>query len=388
MFFFRFRVFGSFDLVVRQYFVRDPKIFKRLAIKDFDYFENHRDFVDAKMDELFANTLFLLQGEKWRQMRTTLSPAFTGTKIRQMFDFVTECCDGIVKHFVKKIEKGEQINIEMKEFFSRYTNDVIASCAFGLKVNSFDDPNNEFFMNGRKMLDFSGIKRTLRVFFTFVVPKISRLFNMRIFDESVTSIFKNIILDTMAHRQKNNIHRPDMVNLLLQLREGNSLRSTEDNVKEISDEFTTVEESDVGNPNITRKWEDHELIAQCLSFFMSGFDTTSFALTFAAYELVVNQDVQQKLYEEIVEVYEKLQGERLSFAVLQNMKYMDQVISETLRKWSIGIQTDRTCSKDYVYDDGKRKFTIEKGSNILVSIYGIHHCLCEPRLINVDLLYL
>lgn len=37
------------------------------------------------------------------------------------------------------------------------------------------------------------------------------------------------------------------------------------------------------------------------------------------------------------------------------------------------MQTDRTCVKDYVYDDGERKFTIEKGSNIIFPIYGLHH---------------
>ncbi len=368
MFFSRFRLFGSFDSAVRLYIIRDPEVFKRIAIKDFEYFQDHRVFIDDKMDELFGNSLFAMHGDKWRQMRATLSPAFTGSKIRQMFELVLECCDIIVTHLVKQIEKGEPINIEMKEFFSRYTNDVIASCAFGLKINSFDDPNNEFFSNSSKVMNFSGFKKSLQIFFTFVVPKISRLFNMRVFDESVTSVFKNIILDTMAQRKKHNIYRPDMVNMLMQLREGNSLQSTE----EISDEYTTAEESDVENSNIARKWTDNELIAQCFLFFLAGFDTTSLALSFAAYELVANQNVQQKLYDEIVEVNGQLQGARLSFAILQNMKYMDQVISETLRKWPISNQIDRTCVKDYVYDDGERKFTIEKGSSMFLNVLGVH----------------
>lgn len=39
-----------------------------------------------------------------------------------------------------------------------------------------------------------------------------------------------------------------------------------------------------------------------------------------------------------------------------------------------GLQVDRLCVKDYVYDDGnKLKFTVEKGTPFLIPIYGIQH---------------
>lgn len=96
-------------------------------------------------------------------------------------------------------------------------------------------------------------------------------------------------------------------------------------------------------------------------------------LSFTAYELVANPDVQQKLYEEIAEMNEHLNGNRISYDGLQKMKYLDQVVSEALRKYPITVQTDRTCVKDYVYDDGdKLRFKIEKGSNIQFSMYSLH----------------
>lgn len=36
-----------------------------------------------------------LHGEEWRQMRATLSPAFTGSKMRLMLDLVSDCADDI-----------------------------------------------------------------------------------------------------------------------------------------------------------------------------------------------------------------------------------------------------------------------------------------------------
>lgn len=71
--------------------------------------------------------------------------------------------------------------------------------------------------------------------------------------------------------------------------------------------------------------------SQCFLFFFAGFDTTSNMLTFLTYELCVNPDIQQKLYEEIIDTNENLDGKRIDYDTLQKMKYMDQVVSEGLR---------------------------------------------------------
>lgn len=91
------------------------------------------------------------------------------------------------------------------------------------------------------------------------------------------------------------------------------------------------------------------------------------------YELSLNPNVQQKLYEEIVETNANLDGKRISYETLQKMKYLDQVVSETLRKWPPALM-DRLCVKEYEcdYGDGE-KFLFEKGIAFWIPVYGIHH---------------
>lgn len=151
-----------------------------------------------------------MHGEEWRQMRATLSPAFTGSRMRKMFDLVSECADEIVDHFTQKAENGEKINVEMKDFFSRYTNDVIATCAFGIKVNSFTNPDNEFFSNGKKLMQPGSFLEILGFIVMVWAPKIAKALKIKP-RESIRLEFKNQILETMDVRQKNNIFRPDMV---------------------------------------------------------------------------------------------------------------------------------------------------------------------------------
>lgn len=77
----------------------------------------------------------MLRGQRWRDMRTTLSPAFTGSKMRQMFQFVVECSEQTVKILQKECQEStKQYAPEMKDVFTRFTNDVIATSAFGIKV--------------------------------------------------------------------------------------------------------------------------------------------------------------------------------------------------------------------------------------------------------------
>lgn len=59
-------------------------------------------------------------------------------------------------------------------------------------------------------------------------------------------------------------------------------------------------------------------------------------LAFTAYEIAANPDVQQKLYEEVVNTNEQLGGKGITYDALQKMKYLDQVICEVLRKWPPG----------------------------------------------------
>lgn len=56
-------------------------------------------------------------------------------------------------------------------------------------------------------------------------------------------------------------------------------------------------------------------------------------MSFIAYELMVSPDCQTKLQQEIDELNEKIAGEPVNYNQIQGMKYMDQVVCETLRKW-------------------------------------------------------
>lgn len=371
---FVFRIFGLFDLRSPVYFLRDPDVIKQLVVKDFDHFEDHKTFVDEKSDRLFGNSLFMLTGHRWREMRATLSPGFTGSKMRQMFEMIMECVSYMSDHFLANIDASGRIDCEMKEMFSRYSNDVIASAAFGCRVNSFEDKENDFIQAGKQFLNINKPSTMIKVFLFTIIPS-SWLapFDIQFTSKKISNFFRTMVFGTMEIREREGIYRPDMINILSNVRQGKYEKNASSEVDAVNtDGFATVEESNIGKAAVRRKWNDDEIIAQCFLFFIAGFDTTSTFLSILTYELAINPDMQKRLYEEVIE-YDRLSNGKITYDNLQKMKYMDMVVSEGLRRWPPGAFTDRVCVKDYKYDDGKYKFTIEKGTSLWIAMSALHH---------------
>lgn len=49
---------------------------KFLAVKEFDYFADHRSVIDADMDPLFGKVLTALKGQKWKGSKFKLVKSF------------------------------------------------------------------------------------------------------------------------------------------------------------------------------------------------------------------------------------------------------------------------------------------------------------------------
>ena len=112
---------------------------------------------------------------------------------------------------------------------------------------------------------------------------------------------------------------------------------------------------------------------RCSPQFLAGFDTTSNTLALASYELAVNDDVQRKLREEILETEKTKSGETVTYDELQKMKYLDKVVSEVLRKWPPAIFVERVAVKDYNMDVDDLALKIRKGQRCMIPIYALHH---------------
>lgn len=363
------KLYGMFAFREPSVVVRDPDTLKQITIKDFEFFED-KQLIGNESDKLIGKSLIMLKGTKWHDMRSTLSPAFTGSKMRLMFDLIIENSINMATEMKKK---NTTLELDMKSLFNKLTIDMTANSAFGIKINSFEDPNNQFYVMAENLLNFNRPKTIIKFAFLNLLPRLAKLMDLQLFDDEVAAFFRGMVMSNMETRAKEGIFRPDLINLLMQIRKGENIQSTAADDNKGTDGFATVEEFSAGKKSSKVEYTDEEIVAQCFLFFFAGFDPISNHLGFTTYELAVNPDVQQKLFEEITEVEFGLNGKKITYDQLQKMKYLDMVISESLRKWPPIALTDRLCVKDYMYEEDGVKLKIKKGMMVAVPSISLHY---------------
>ncbi|CAH1645261.1 unnamed protein product [Spodoptera littoralis] len=369
------RFVGRYEFNKEIILVRDLELVKKITVKDFEHFIDHR-FVFGNSESYFSRNLLSLRGQEWKDMRSTLSPAFTSSKMRLMVPFMVEVGDQMMRSLNKIIKESKNgfVDIDCKDLTTRYANDVIASCAFGLKVDSHNDKNNSFYALGKETSTLN-FRKVLNSFVLVVAPVVGEFFKLDILSEDSKKAFKSLVLDTMENRELKNIIRPDMIHLLMEAKKG---KLTHEDIKsnDVAAGFATVTESAVGKKAVNREWSDGDLVAQAVLFFIAGFETVSSGMSFLLHELAMNPDVQERLAQEIKETDAK-NGGKFDFNSIQNMVYMDMVVSEVLRFWPPALALDRLCTKDYNVGKPNAKaekdYIVRKGTGVWVPIYPIHH---------------
>lgn len=291
--------------------------------------------------------------------------------MRLIFKLINQLGMRMTNSIRAKIAKEGNNECEFKELAKKLTVDIIGSTAFGLEINSIENPENEFNRIAEKTDALTKPIMLLKFIGFFLFPKLMALLGIKFFDDETNAFFTYAIKETFKAREKEGSSmRHDMIDLLIQARKG-TLKH--DEVLDQNEGFAVVEEHDVLKAKNKREWNDDEITAQCFIFFFAGFETISTAMTLIAYELVKDPEIQGKLQAEIDKVHDSLKGGDFTYEHLYKMKYMDQVISETLRIHPPVPFVDRVCTKDYTLEYDNKKVNIEVGRSFLIPIYGIHH---------------
>lgn len=92
-----------------------------------------------------------------------------------------------------------------------------------------------------------------------------------------------------------------------------------------------------------------------------------------SHELAIQKNIQEKLYNEIKATESELNGKQLTYDVLSKMKYLDMILSETLRRWTPVNSTERACTKPYVLENSDgTKVQLNVNDGLWIAISSIH----------------
>lgn len=181
-----YRYFGGYFSTHPTLFVTDVDLAKQMYVKDFEYFSDRVDILLSHSDPMFKKNLLAAKGKEWKQLRQTVSPAFTNVKMKNMFILIAET----TKKFVRYFDDMNQdiMEVEMKETYCKFTNDVISSCAFGAQCDSFKNPDNEIYRLGKVVLSSTPFN-PLWVMFVALFPKLNKVSSLRYLFDFYSTVF-------------------------------------------------------------------------------------------------------------------------------------------------------------------------------------------------------
>jgi cytochrome P450 len=278
---------------------------------------------------LFGNGLVTSEGEFWRGQRKLVQPAFHRRRLDALFAMMVERTNDCARRLGEAARAG--VAVDVGPIFSHLTLDIISRAMFSTDVEGLAaDVSRHIATLNEYALRMLRNPWLLLLPRTFPTPFTSGQFRaLKTLNEVVLNIIK-------ARR-----HQPDRHDDLLAM------------LLSACDEETG------------RAMTDEQLRDEVMTVFVAGHETTANAMTWLAYLVSQNLEVEERL---LAEIDAQWPAEGLTSATVLRFAYTRQVIDESLRMypsiWSVG----RRCGEE----DEVGGYRIPRGMNVVVPIFHFH----------------
>ncbi|KAJ3413543.1 hypothetical protein HDV05_007844 [Chytridiales sp. JEL 0842] len=289
--------FASFPIVS----VADPVEAKRVCCSE-DFVRSPK--LQRASKDLMQSALFMmLTNDTWRKHRKGLQPAFGPHHLRQTSDLANHFTADMSASWIRFAQKEENeagVVLDLKEYFSAITLDIIGRIAFSHDFNALGSigtvlpegeiENREAF----EVLVEAGIKR-------IVIPP----------------VFWGLVgvSGEQLRRYREHVHK---------IARGCLEARKEGKVEELKRRKVEGE---------VVKFSDQEILDEVIAFMMAGHETSANTLTFIFLLLAQHPEVADKVYEEIQSLLGP--GEDPKMEDLPKFKYLDNVFKESQRFYPV-----------------------------------------------------
>uniref|UniRef100_A0A914L7A7 Uncharacterized protein n=1 Tax=Meloidogyne incognita TaxID=6306 RepID=A0A914L7A7_MELIC len=364
------KTYGMYLLDINNLVTSDLDLIKQVFIKDFVHFPTRSGFPLTQNKKIIQNSLLrsmvsVVQGDDWRRVRNTITPAFTAAKLKKIIPTISESSNELINYISRKYVVTNE-EIPLKEIFGLFTIDVIGRSGFSSDFKTFSGEENEIvkqallFSKATKKMAFFAVL----TFFPTIKELLENYFSIDLWDMPAQKFFHGL-MSKLYDERKDDPEAKDKFNDIFQLLM-NAVNDSE--IEDITKEQTANE---INNNLITKQNDKYlskiELFAQGFMLLIAGYDTTASVLQFATYMLAMHPKIQEKLREEINSVLGI--NEDISYEHLKKMDYLQAFLQETLRMYPPAPVSNRACNTNLNLNG----INLREGDLVTIPIYSIQH---------------
>ncbi len=302
---------------------RDNEIAQYILVKNQKNY-NKSKFQSVYLSKYLGNGLLTSDGDFWLKQRRLIQPAFH----KQKMNLLVANINKTITAEIDNLEVGKTLDVFPA--MSQLAFNVVAKSLFELSISEEKLNRIKFIIEEVQRFLVKEIRLPHKALWFSVSGQVKK--HLKLAAEN-DSIIQEIIEDRNSSKEEFN----DLLNMLMETRYEDTGEGM--SIKQLIDEIKVL--------------------------FIAGHETTANALTFTLHLLGRNQDVQQKIYEEITAAEAATDD---IVEQLQRMIYTTAVLNESMRLYPPAWITDR----QNVEDDSLSQFNIKKGTLIGISFFELH----------------
>jgi len=363
-------IFGTYLFGKPVLNVNNVESIRHILVKDFSSFVDRNDvnlnkiFDGGSLDQVWKKQMTAITGDEWKDVRTTFTPIFTSGKMRGMLKFIVEVGVRLKQEFGKLSSSGE--DFDLKDVFGKFSLDSLATCAFGIDPQSFDDNDSRFVKSAAKIFTQTAWDKLIAIRLIPGVQYLTKLLGMNMLNPKETKFFKDILTDMIKKRRESGIRQNDLIDLMIDCIKDDVERDDNENELDQFHKDMTFQHEKTGKVTM----DEDTVVATALVLLVAGYDTTGMTLSFLAYNLAKNPDIQSKLQEEVDQAFQDNNGKMPDYTVIQELPYIEMCILEALRLHTPVGGLNRCCTKDTTIPNYPHP--IRKNDLINIPVIGIH----------------
>ena len=254
-----------------------------------------------------------------------------------------------------------------QEVFGKFSLDSLATCAFGINPQSFEDESTIFVKYAARIFTMTSMDN-LKIFSRLIpfCAELQKFLNLNAHKPKETKFFRDVIRQTIQHRRETGERPNDLIDLMIDCMK--TSKDSEENNTDVVDQY----ENDMKLEHNKKKLEFDEdiIVSTALILLVAGYDTTGMTLSFMGYYLSMHPDIQSRLQGEIDQAFEKNGGKLPEYQAIQELPYLEMCIMESLRLMTPIGGLIRVCTKDYKFPN--THVEVKKNDVVLIPASGIH----------------
>ncbi|KAI8826408.1 cytochrome P450 [Chytriomyces cf. hyalinus JEL632] len=315
------------------------------ALTDTTNFHRNELF-DMVVKGIAEFALFTLpSGEVWKRHRKYLQPAFGPVHLRHAGEATTSEMAILMDYWSSKCDVGSSTTVDIFQEFTALTLDVIGQIAFSHHFKASESYHNGVDSEGHDIMQD-------------IAALVQERFNTVPITWKFSGLGSNSPRVTAIRKYVDQLFEEILAAKKLQTANGETKLAKD---KDVLDRLLDTDEDD------NDKFSKAEIVGEVLGFFLAGHETSANTMTFMAYELSRNPEIQAKLKEEIKQALHKNAGV-VTVEHLNEFPYLDRVMKETQRLHSIIPIIGRAALHDIEHNG----FLIPAKTVVLCNIRGMH----------------